>query len=69
MDAGITVSNGAVFWLDPLNGPAGIGADRTVVVAQLSTRSDAHPTAIINAQGKSTDGADDWTALGLAFTL
>ena len=58
-DAGITIDNGAVFWMDPGGGPSS-----TAVVAQITT--DGTFSATINAQGKSTSG-DDWQARGITF--
>ena len=60
-DTGITVSNGAVFWMAPGDGPTG-----KAVVAQITTDGDFD--AVINAQGRSNGGADDWQARGIAFS-
>ena len=59
-DAGITVSNGAVFWMSPNDGPTGAS-----VVAQITT--DADFSASISAQGRSASG-DDWQARNIRFT-
>ena len=60
--AGLEVSDGAVFWMAPDDGPSG-----TVTVAQLTTAAGTTWTAVMNAQGRSTDG-DDWQARSIAFT-
>ena len=59
--AGATINNGAVFWMAPTDGPAG-----KAVVAQITTSGDFD--AVINAQGRSSGGADDWQARGIAFS-
>ena len=65
---GITVDNGAVFWMDPTQGSTG---DPTIV-AQISVASGSDWTAVINARGKrggyDGGGGDDWEATGLMFT-
>ena len=58
-DAGLSIDNGAVFWMSPGDGPAG-----SAVVAQVTVAGDF--TATISAQGRSTDG-DDWQASGISF--
>ena len=58
-DAGLSVDNGAVFWMAPGDGPAG-----SVVIGQVTTSGDF--TAAVNAQGRSSSG-DDWQASGITF--
>ena len=60
-DNGVTINNGAVFWMAPGDGPSG-----KAVVAQITTDGDFD--AVINAQGRSNGGADDWQARGIAFS-
>ena len=65
----LSVTNGAVFWLDP---NVGSTQDPTVV-AQISVPRGGAPTwtAVINARGKRAGyngrGGDDWEASGLVF--
>jgi hypothetical protein len=66
---GLTVENGAVFWMDPKKAPS----TDPCIVAQLTipdTSSDW--TATINARGKTGDysggGGDDWEVTLLDFT-
>ena len=61
-DAGLSVSNGAIFWMDPDAGPGG-----SAVVAQITVAGDF--TAIVNAQGRSYSGDDDWDVLGVTFSV
>jgi hypothetical protein len=62
-DKALFADNGAVFLMDPANGYAG-----TVVVAQLTIRSDAPSfTAVMGAQGKSHSGPD-WNDNHIVFT-
>ena len=58
--AGLSVDNGAVFWMSPDDGPSG-----SAVVAQVTVAGDS--TATVNAQGRSTSG-DDWKAAGISFS-
>merc|ERR1711918_2655 len=60
VDAGLDSTNGAVFFMDPDQGPT---AD--AVVAQFTTAPGW--TATIGAQGRSSAG-DDWSIDGLTFT-
>jgi serine/threonine protein kinase len=63
-DSGLTIDNGAVFWMIPNHGPT----DHEVVVAQV-TVSGAF-TARVSAQGQSTrpSGAD-WKAVGITWKV
>ena len=54
--AGMTVDNGAVFWMYPDNGPSG-----NVTVAQLTVPSASGGHAVMNAQGRGADDGDDST--------
>merc|ERR1711969_124653 len=56
---GITVDNGAVFWMTPGDGPAG-----QAIVACITTATGALD-ATINAQGRSTTAGEDWQARGI----
>ena len=57
----MTVTNGAVFLMDPTAGPSG-----TVLVAQV-TVSDSSSSVVLNAQGASADGGNDWQQEGIVF--
>jgi hypothetical protein len=50
-----TTSNGAVFWMNPADGPGG-----SVVMAQVTT-SDGSGSASAVLQGKMADGTPDWS--------
>jgi len=54
---GIETANGAVFWMNPNDGPA--GAD-PIVLAQI-TSAEGSGTASAMLQGQNTDGSTDWT--------
>ena len=50
-----------VFWMEPVAGPAReVGSP--VVVAQIQVPTGRASTAVVNAQGKSESGGDDWKA-------
>eukprot|EP01043_Picozoa_sp_COSAG02_P005432 COSAG02_NODE_147_length_33939_cov_6.689539_7_plen_1476_part_00 len=59
---GLSVDNGAVFWLDPNDAPGG-----HVVVVQLTVASGSSGTVTMGMQGHSTEG-DDWDARRVVFT-
>ena len=59
--AGISTTDGAVFWIDQANAP-GSGA----VIAQITSPCGSTSTAVVSAQGTSTVGAD-WQAANLTF--
>ena len=63
-DAGISVDDGAVFWMSPDDGPA---AGTDAVVAQLTVTAGSAGTASMGMQGRSVAG-DDWQADNIAFT-
>ena len=56
-DTPFTTSNGAVFWMNPDNGPSG----SSICLAQVTTLLDRAGTATAVLQGRSTDGATDWS--------
>ena len=63
-------TGGAVFWMDPRNGPT----SRSVVVAQLTVRTSVlggpEGVATMGVQGKSEpESVDDWQQEGLIFRL
>ena len=57
---GLSVDNGAVFWMVPDDGPSG-----SAVIAQVTVAGDF--SATISAQGRSTSG-EDWQASGITFS-
>lgn len=65
---GLSIENGAVFWMDPSAAPAAWPA----VVAQITVESDAKWSATVNARGKMAGyeggGGDDWEATRLVFS-
>eukprot|EP01045_Picozoa_sp_COSAG04_P014871 COSAG04_NODE_1138_length_8106_cov_4.244036_4_plen_691_part_00 len=61
--AGMEVSDGAVFWMSPDDGPGG-----TVTVAQLTIAAGTEWTAVLSAQGRSAGGGEDWDAFNVFFT-
>ena len=54
--SGISVTDGAVFWMSPADAPGG-----NVVVAQLTVGSSDSGTMTGGLQGRSSGGADDWS--------
>ena len=56
--SGLSVDNGAVFWMSPAAGPSSSAA-----LAQI-TATTGSMVAVINAQGRSASG-EDWQARGL----
>jgi hypothetical protein len=61
---GLSVTNGAVFVMDPMSGPSG-----TVLIAQMTVPCGEHYEAVVNAQGLSSDGGNDWRQEGIEFTF
>eukprot|EP01051_Picozoa_sp_SAG22_P001928 SAG22_NODE_81_length_21778_cov_38.345173_2_plen_178_part_00 len=62
-DTGMDINDGAVFWMDPGNGPTG-----EAVLAQLTIPTGTALTATINAQGQSNGGLSDWTNTQVVFS-
>jgi hypothetical protein len=56
---GLVVSDGAVFWMDPDNGPS-----HSAVVAQLTVPVGTQWDAVFNCQGNAVRGPD-FSALGI----
>jgi hypothetical protein len=56
---GLVVSDGAVFWMDPDNGPS-----HNAVVAQLTVPVGQQWNAVFNCQGNAVRGPD-FNAIGL----
>jgi hypothetical protein len=59
----LRVSNGAVFWMSPDNGPR----VSSVLVAQITVASGEEWHATVSAQGRSTNSGEDWSATGIEF--
>ena len=59
----MSISNGAVFWMSPDNGPSG-----SAVVAQITVAAGSGGTVTMGAQGRSASG-DDWSNGGISFAL
>ena len=51
-------------WVNPALAPNG-----TAVIAQISVPTGSSFTARFNARGQSPDGAEDWSAPGLEFSV
>jgi len=62
-ESGLSVANGAVFWMDPDSGPS-----NEAMVAQITVDDGSSFTVALNAQGRSDDG-DDWYCEGLTFEV
>jgi len=58
---GVTVDDGAVFWMSPDNAPGG-----SVVVAQLTVPAGSSGSMTAGLQGRSTTGTD-WQANGITW--
>ena len=54
LDHGITTTDGAVFWMNPDDGPS----TSTAVVAQLTVPISRLPSITLCAQGRIRDGGD-----------
>jgi hypothetical protein len=65
---GVTVENGAVFWMDPSTGCA----EFPCTIAQITIETDAEWSATVHARGKmqgyNGEGGDDWEATNLIFS-
>ena len=62
--AGITVSDGAVFWMSPDDGPA---AGTDAVLAQITVAEGSTGTASMGMQGRSASG-EDWQSDNILFS-
>ena len=60
---GLTVTDGAVFWMNPDAGPSRPSA----IVAQVTVPDATAWSATVNAQGRSTFGLPDWSSSGIEF--
>ena len=64
---GLSIDNGAVFWMDPNRAPD----KETCVIAQLTIADGTDWSATVNARGKTGDfsggGGDDWEVTLLHF--
>ena len=65
---GVSVDNGAVFWMDPTKAPS----DWPCVIAQITVGTDTKWSATVNARGKmggyTSGSGDDWEATRLIFS-
>merc|ERR1719160_931330 len=66
----MAVSDGAVFWMDPLNAPHDPMTGGQVQIGQITTPTGTTWSAIVNAQGKNKMLAphQDWDDHGIVFT-
>jgi len=66
----MAVSDGAVFWMDPLNAPHDPMTGGQVQIGQITTPTGTTWSAIVNAQGKNKMLAphQDWEDRGIVFT-
>jgi hypothetical protein len=66
----MVVSDGAVFWMDPLNAPNDPMSGGQVQVGQITTPTGTPWSAVVNAQGKNKLLAPhkDWEDRGIVFT-
>ena len=55
-DTGLTIDNGAVFWMDPNAGPGSDSGD--IVLAQVTVPTGTEFTAVLNVQGRGTGARD-----------
>ena len=58
----LVVIDGSVLYPDPTIGPSG-----TVLIAQLTVPCNGEYTALVNAQGQTVDGSDDWQQTNIEF--
>ena len=67
--SGLTIDNGAVFWMSPDDGPQFAALPNgEVVVAQVTLAGSTPQVAQVNAQGR-THNQYDWTEYGLRFPM
>ena len=59
---GITVDDGAVFFMDPDSAPEG-----STVVGQITVQADA--TVTMGMQGRTISGINDWSEDGVSFSV
>ena len=65
----MTVDNGAVFYMDPNQGPQFADqANSEIVVAQLTLSGSTTQTMRLNAQGQ-TQNQYDWSEYNLQFVM
>lgn len=66
----MVVSDGAVFWMDPLNAPQDPMTGGQVQIGQITTPAGTTWSATVNAQGKNKMLAQhrDWEDRGIVFT-
>jgi hypothetical protein len=64
--AGLSTTDGAVFWMSPDGGPV---AGTDAVIAQLTVASGSSDSATMGMQGRSTGGAADWTSDNINFSV
>jgi hypothetical protein len=57
--SGFSTDNGAIFWMDPGDGPSG----SDIVMAQLTVPSGSDGSASGVLQGRPAEGSDDWQAV------
>lgn len=60
---GISITDGAIFYMAPDDGPSG-----SVVVAQVTVPAGSSGTMNVAAQGRSSFGLPDWTHYDLTWT-
>ena len=60
---GLSVNDGAVFWMTPDNAPAGDS-----VVAQITVAAGSSGTVTMGMQGRSPGTAEDWRANNIQFS-
>jgi hypothetical protein len=66
----MVVSDGAVFWMDPLNAPRDPMTGGQVQIGQITTPIGTTWSAVVNAQGKNKllEPHKDWEDHGIVFT-
>ena len=66
-DSGLLITDGAVFWMNPANGPT--TADKDPIVMQLTVPSGCSFHGVFNAQGHTRPGSIDgsWDARNIQF--
>merc|ERR1719311_1343468 len=67
MDSGLHTTNGAVFWMNPENGPTIM--DKDPIVMQLTVQTGCSFHGVFNAQGHTRPGSIDgnWDARNIQF--
>ena len=66
---GVSVDDGAVFWMDPDDAPAFADNAEGAVVGQMTIETGTPACVIMSAQGRGASGSEDWEEKEFRFAL